>query len=265
MLTFNRRGQEPGPAVRLQIHRDIRQIAHQRGQCLLRHRARDPEIQQRHVRLPGCRRRQTTTRQDGDGRRRPRCRLLQQVRGDVRRNSPGMKAACTRAKNAACNIIEVRLVFGYDGQSKSIILRRQRKSSHRLEEEPLHHEKGGERGCMGGSKASNNQANYSISISLQTRDHFGFSARLFSNPLPATANYGEVKRWRKHSISFSSLRLYLIELLADHSCCFCLYGSLFSVLARVTEAPSVSSMGAWPGLTFIDGPRLSIWYSMSFL
>lgn len=41
----NHRGQEPSARLRLQIHRDLRQIAHQRRQRVLRDRARDPQVQ----------------------------------------------------------------------------------------------------------------------------------------------------------------------------------------------------------------------------
>lgn len=40
------RGPELGATVRLQVHRDLSQITYQRRQRILRHRTRDPQIQQ---------------------------------------------------------------------------------------------------------------------------------------------------------------------------------------------------------------------------
>jgi GTPase SAR1 family protein len=71
VLTSNR-GRRACPWIRLQVHRDIRQ-----DPCQLRHRTRNPQIQQRHVIPP--RRQRLRQQQHGepeDGRR-PRWRLLQ--------------------------------------------------------------------------------------------------------------------------------------------------------------------------------------------
>lgn len=46
------RGRGPGPTVRLQVHRDLRQVPHPRRGCLLRPRPRDPPLQQGNVFLP---------------------------------------------------------------------------------------------------------------------------------------------------------------------------------------------------------------------
>jgi GTPase SAR1 family protein len=76
VLTSNR-GRRACPWIRLQVHRDIRQDPCQRRQRLLRHRTRNPQIQQRHVIPP--RRQRLRQQQHGepeDGRR-PRWRLLQ--------------------------------------------------------------------------------------------------------------------------------------------------------------------------------------------
>lgn len=77
------RGQSARPLLRLQVHRDLRKEPHQRRQRLLRHRARDPEIQQGHVLIP---RRQRRNRLEAQGEHghgwRIRCRVLQ-VHSDV--------------------------------------------------------------------------------------------------------------------------------------------------------------------------------------
>lgn len=86
LLTDTRRGRGPRKRLWLPLHRDVRQVAHQRRQRLLRDCARDPPLQQADVgqlRRHRRRRRRRALVQDGDERRRGRPRLLRRVCADV--------------------------------------------------------------------------------------------------------------------------------------------------------------------------------------
>lgn len=87
--------------LRLQIHRNIRQIPHQCRKRLLRHRPRDPQVQPRHADRAHKRRKRRPTGEDGDVRFRRRRRLLRQVHRHVRLSVLVLVLVLGRAATAA--------------------------------------------------------------------------------------------------------------------------------------------------------------------
>lgn len=94
-LTINR-GRSARPPVQLQVHRNLRQVPHQRRERFLRPRPRDPPLQQGDVLLPlrqRCIRRPRTRGQDGRERARRERRLLLQVRHHVKKKPSRIRIA----------------------------------------------------------------------------------------------------------------------------------------------------------------------------
>lgn len=94
-ISFHHRGSTACSIFRLQVHRDISEIPHQRRQRLFRHCTRDQKIQQGHVGIPTRRCTRQAKQADGYGWRGVWSWLLWQVLGHVKAVQQGRKRQCS--------------------------------------------------------------------------------------------------------------------------------------------------------------------------